>query len=409
MVEHAKVDSEDYYEVLGVPKNADTELIKKHYKKLSLKYHPDRNPGNVVECERIFKRVGEAYSVLSDENQRRVYDQVGKEGLKGGAGGGHGFDVNDLFAQMFGGGGFSFGSGHHPHHHHQRAQQVEQHLETINLTLEQVYKGYKETRKVKMMCTCKTCDGMGSSDVVACTQCKGSGLFTQTIQMAPGMISQTRGPCNACGATGKIGKGSTPCSTCNGAKRIERTETVNIEFPPGVEKNAQLHCQFENHVFLFKAKVETHPLYKRDGANIIMDKSISLCDALCGVTFETKTLNGKTVVVQSPKRMVIKPNTTHVISGLGLPLPGKSVLGDLHIRFNIVFPDELTDNRIEYLYKILSKTGLPPPPHNTNGKTVITLDPFKILDSHTYSGERADNNDFSEPEHMDPRQQCVHQ
>jgi DnaJ family protein A protein 2 len=405
MIEQAKVNSEDYYEVLGVSRNADPELIKKNYKKLSVKYHPDKNPDNKEECERIFKRVGEAYSVLSDENQRRIYDQVGKEGLKGG-GGGAGFDVHDLFGQMFGGGmpGFSFGGGM------PRGRQMERHEETINITLEQVYKGYKEQRKLRMSSQCKICEGTGSNDVETCGQCKGSGFYTQVVQMGPGMISQSRGPCRACGTKGKVGKSGKPCGGCNGLKRVERVETIEIELPPGIEKGAVIQKEFDDHMYFFKIKIETHPTYIRDGFNLIHTKDISLVEALCGVEFGLKTLDGKQVVIQSPKRMVIKPNTIHVVSGYGLPIRGRTGHGDLKIKFNIIFPNEMSEQRVQYLYKILSKDGQAPKPLDTTGRRVIQLDERKVIDDQHFSNTTNSQHEDDEPDEMHGRTaQCAQQ
>jgi DnaJ-class molecular chaperone len=416
MGENADVESDDYYKVLGIDRKATEEDIKKNYRKLSLKYHPDRNQDNKSECERIFKRVGEAYQILTDKQKRTIYDQVGKNGLQGHNNGGQGVNPFEMFSSMFGGGdmfgggipGFSFsgmGGGN-------RAQpkRKEQHLEKINLTLEQIYTGYKEVKHVTLMSTCRVCDGFGSADVQQCVKCNGMGIINQVQQIAPGFITQTRGPCGICGGQGKIAKSDKKCNTCMGRKKTEHQHNLNVEFPPGIDKGEALQMDLDEHQFIFTVNLESHPLFQRDSCNIIYEKDITLCDALCGVEIPIKLLNGQTILVKTPDDMVIHPNTIHVIPGAGLPVRGQTKFGDLKIVFNIVFPNRISNDRKQYLYKILTKSGVPRKPIEPIGMKVIMLDTTKILDNKPNNRKQEKNeDDDNDTELPQPNIQCAQQ
>ena len=394
MVDNADVENNDYYKVLGISKNASEDDIKKNYRKLSLKYHPDRNQDNKAECERIFKRIGEAYDVLSDKQKRTIYDQLGKDGLQGHNSAGSG-NVNpfEMFSSMFGGDmfggmhGFPFGG--------QRPQQrkKEQHLEKINLSLEQVYSGYKEIRKVLVSSTCRVCEGFGSTDIQKCSKCNGVGVVNHVQQLAPGFMAQTRGPCNQCSGKGKIVSGNKKCLTCVGNKKTDHPHNLNIEFPPGIDKGDALQMEIDDHHFVFTVSLDAHPLFQRDGCNLILEKDITLCDALCSVEIPIKLLNGQMIIVKTPEDMVIKPNTIHVLPGLGLPIRGQHSFGDLKIVFNIIFPNRISNDRKLYLYKILTKSGIPKKSIDSNNIKVIMLDNNKILDNKPKSNNQTEKND----------------
>jgi DnaJ-class molecular chaperone len=415
MVDNADVENDDYYKVLGIDRNATEEDIRKNYRKLSLKYHPDRNQDNTVECERIFKRIGEAYGILSDKQKRTIYDQVGKQGLQGQNHGAQGVNPFEMFSSMFGGDmfggggipGFPFGGMGGPRH---QAKRKEQHLEKINLTLEQIYSGYKEVKRVTLSTTCRVCDGFGSSDVQTCKQCNGNGVINQVQQIAPGFITQTRGPCGACSGQGKIAKMDKKCNICNGRKKMEQQHNLNIEFPPGIDKGEALQMDLDDHQFIFTVNLESHPLFQRDGCNIIYEKDITLCDALCSVEIPIKLLNGQTILAKTPEDMVIRPNTIHVLPGLGLPLRGQSKFGDLKIIFNIVFPNRISNDRKQYLYKILTKSGIPRKPIDPTGMKLILLDNNKILDNKPNNRKNEKNDDEDNATELPhPNVQCAQQ
>ena len=382
MVENANVESEDYYQVLGLSKGANADDIKKNYKKLSLKYHPDRNLDKKEECERMFKRIGEAYEILSDDRKRQIYDQVGKAGLQQGGGMPGGFDPFSMFSSMFGddgggGGGMPGFMGNFMRRGPQKHQQVEK----IKLTLEQVLTGYRERRGIKVFSNCRVCSGMGCSEVISCGQCGGRGIVTQVQQIGPGMVSQTRGPCGACGGQGKRGKEGSICGSCAGRKKIEHIEYINIELPAGIDNGEGQQVELDEFIYIFTPQIEAHPIFKRDGMNIIYNREVSLCNALCGLEFQLKLLDGKTIIVKTPENLVIKPEIKYIIKNHGLPnRRNPHVRGDLIIDFKIIFPNVLSGDRKNYLYKILTKAGVPPKPLDLNGQEVVYLDEANSID-----------------------------
>lgn len=375
MVDNANIESDDYYQVLGLAKGANADDIKKNYRKLSLKYHPDRNPEKKNECERIFKRIGEAYEVLSDDRKRQIYDQVGKAGLQQGGGMPGGFDPFSMFSSMFGeemvGGGFPGFMGNFM----RRGPQKQQQIEKIKLTLEQVLTGYRERRSIKIQTNCRVCSGMGCSEVIRCGQCGGRGIVTQVQQIGPGMMTQTRGPCGACGGQGKRGKEGSVCGACYGRKKIEQTEHINIEFPGGIDNGEAQQVESDEYIHVFAAQVEVHPNYKREGMNIVHNREISLVSALCGLEFPLRLLDGTNIIVKTPENLVIKPDMKYIIKNQGLPnRRNPHVRGDLIIDFKIIFPNVLSSDRKNYLYKILTKSGVPPKQFDLNGQNVVYLD-----------------------------------
>ena len=414
MVDNADIENDDYYKVLGIERNATEDDIRKNYRKLSLKYHPDRNQDNIVECERIFKRIGEAYGILSDKQKRTIYDQVGKQGLQGQSHGGQGVNPFEMFSSMFGGDMFSGGMPGFPFGNmggsRQPQKRKEQHMEKVNLTLEQIYSGYKEVKRMTLLATCRVCDGLGSSDVQTCNKCNGMGVINQVQQIAPGFITQTRGPCGVCGGQGKIGKMDKKCNTCNGRKKIEHLHNLNIDFPPGIDKGEALQMDLDEHQFIFTVNLESHPLFQREGCNIVYEKDITLCDALCSVEIPIKLLNGQTILIKTPEDMVIRPNTIHVLPGHGLPIRGQSKFGDLKIIFNIVFPNRISNDRKQYLYKILTKSGVPRKPIDPTGMKLVMLDNNKILDNKPVNRKQDKNDDDdNDTELPQPNVQCAQQ
>lgn len=405
------VENDDYYKVLGLARNASDDEIKKSYRKLSLKYHPDRNPGNKQECERVFKRIGEAYECLSDGQKRRIYDQVGKQGLQG-SGGGGGFNPFDLFSSMFGGGGMDdemgggfFGAGGFPGFGGggRRGPQKEQHVEKVNLTLEQVFNGYKERREIRYLSNCRVCQGMGCKDVVNCGKCNGRGFVTVIQQIGPGMITQQRGPCGDCRGQGKIGNPAAVCGACEGRCKIEHTEYINIEFPPGIDSREATQFELEEHIYVFVANVEVHKHFRRDGINLVFEKEINLVDALCGVEFPMRLIDGSVVIVKTPEQLIIRPYVQHIIKGKGLPnRRAPNVFGELIIDFKINFPTRLSPDRKQLLYRCLSRTGQPPQQIDLNGKIVIWLD-----EDNTRSTGQGKPQQQPEEEHHHQQQQHV--
>ena len=235
----------DYYEVLGVEKGADENVIKKAYRKVAMKYHPDRNPGDEA-AEAKFKEAAEAYEVLSDADKRARYDRFGHAGMGQGAGPGGGFTMDDIFSQfgdIFGDSGSPFDSffgGGNRGRRASRGQRGSNLRIKVALTLEEIAAGVNKKIKVKKQVTCDNCGGSGAKDkssVKTCTTCNGSGYVRQVRNTFLGQM-QTTTACPTCGGTGEVVTAN--CSKCKGDGRVYSEETIEVEIPAGVEEGMQL-------------------------------------------------------------------------------------------------------------------------------------------------------------------------
>ena len=292
----------DYYEVLGVDKSASAEEIKKAYRKLAVKYHPDKNPGD-KEAEEKFKEAAEAYSILSDAEKKAKYDQFGHAGVDGAGpdfSGGFGNlnDIlNDLFGGAFGGGfgGFSgFGGGFGGGRSNQRQQRVYRGRDIrvrVKLTLEEIAKGTEKEISIEKSVPCPDCGGRGArntSDVKTCSACGGTGQVQRVTRSLFGQ-TVTYSTCQQCGGEGKII--TNPCRSCSGSGLIRKRETINVKIPAGVEAGMQLTIQGEGHAaknngingdLLVVIEEQEHPELKREGNNLHYTKVISIPDAILG-------------------------------------------------------------------------------------------------------------------------------
>lgn len=297
----------DYYEVLGVDKNASAQEIKKAYRKLAIKYHPDKNPDDKA-AEEKFKEAAEAYEVLSNDDKKAKYDRFGHAGMGGGAGfGGGGMNMDDIFSQfgdIFGGaGGFSgfggFGGGG------QRGRRVNRGSNIrvkVKLDLKDIVNGVEKKIKVKKYVTCNTCTGSGAeggSGFNTCDQCNGSGQVTRVTNTFLGQM-QTASTCPKCGGDGKII--TNKCNPCGGDGIIKDDETIELKIPAGVEDGMQLSVSGRGNMgarngvagdLIVLIEEEEHPELKRDGNNILYDLYIPFPDAILGTEVTVPTVNGK--------------------------------------------------------------------------------------------------------------------
>ena len=298
----------DYYEVLGINKDASAEEIKKAYRKAALKYHPDRNPGN-KEAEEKFKEVGEAYEVLSDEEKRQRYDQFGFAGVDpnfgGGAGSayGGGFggfgdfgDLGDIFGEFFGGGG-----GGRRGSAQAAPRRGENVLTRLELTFEEAAFGCEKEVAAQRIENCAACNGTGSADGVieTCSQCRGTGQV-RTVQNFMGMQMQSSTTCPACNGRGKVIK--TPCTTCKGKGKVRRTNRVKVKIPAGVDAGQSVRVRGEGCVgsnggingdLLVEISIKRHPIFTREGFDVLCEVPISFTQAALGATIQVPTLDGK--------------------------------------------------------------------------------------------------------------------
>lgn len=339
----------DYYEVLSVGKSATKDELKKAYRKVALKYHPDRNPDN-KEAEAKFKEAAEAYEILSDDQKRARYDQFGHAGVNNQAGGGHyggGFssmeDIFSQFSDIFGG-GFSSRGGRQQ----SRGQRGSNLRIKVSLTLEEINEGATKKIKVKKYVGCKTCGGSGAKDknaVKTCHTCNGSGYVRRVQQTFLGQM-QTTAACPTCNGAGEII--TSKCGSCKGEGRVYGEEMINLEIPAGVSEGMQLSMNGKGNAgvngggpgdLLINIKEKEHEHFTRDGSNILYELDVNFADAALGTSVEVPTLTGKvkiTLPQGTPAGKIFR------LRGKGLPSIQSYGKGDQLIHINIWVPTTVT-------------------------------------------------------------------
>jgi molecular chaperone DnaJ len=344
---------EDFYQVLGVERNASDSEIKISYRRLAMKFHPDRNKDNPEKAEAKFKQIKEAYEILSDQKKRSAYDQFGHAGVDpsmgggpGGFGAGESFSdiFGDVFGDIFGGGGRRRGSV-------RRGADLQYNLE---LSLEEAVAGTEVKIRIPVMTTCSACKGSGAkkgSSPVTCSTCHGQGQ----VRMQQGFFSIQQ-TCPTCRGTGKQIKD--PCKKCHGQGRIQETKTLSVKVPSGVDSGDRIRLGGEGEAgdqggpagdLYVQIHVKDHPIFTRDGANLYCEVPISFPTACLGGELEVPTLSGKV-------KLKIPPETQ---TGKLFRLRGKGVkpvkggpLGDLHCRVQIETPVHLTKEQKEWVKKL---------------------------------------------------------
>jgi len=357
------VAKRDYYEVLGISRSASVEEIKRAYRKLALRYHPDKNPDNSKEAEEKFIEVSEAYEVLSDSEKRQIYDQYGHAGLEAeiGAGAGFGgfeFDPFKIFEEVFG--RESFGEGLFGNVFGRRSRTRAREAEpgrdlhyALEISFEEAAFGANKEIQIPRYEVCSVCSGSGikpGSQPQTCPTCEGSGY----VAMSQGFFSITR-TCTQCQGRGTIIKD--PCRDCRGTGRIRRTRRVKVKIPPGVDHGSRLRLAGEGEAGLrggppgdlyISLRLRSHPIFKRDGNNIICEVPISFTQAALGSQIKVPTLNGGV-------RLKIPPGTqTNKIfrlKGQGIPYLRSSGRGDQWVRIIVETPVNLTGEQRELLMK----------------------------------------------------------
>ena len=353
----------DYYEVLGVPKDASADDIKKAYRKGAMKYHPDRNPGD-KEAEQKFKEIGEAYEVLSDPDKKARYDQYGFAGVDpnfgAGAGGygGAGFggfgdfgDLGDIFGEFFGGGRSRGSQQNAP----RRGENV---MTRLELTFEEAAFGCEKEVAAQRIENCAACKGTGSADGVieTCQQCRGTGQV-RTVQNFMGMQMQSSTTCPACNGRGKIIK--TPCTTCKGKGKVRRTNRVKVKIPGGVDAGQSVRVRGEGCVgmnggpngdLLVEVSIKRHPIFTRRDYDVLCEGPISFTQAALGAEIDVPTLDGK-VKFEIPEGT--QTGREFVLRDKGIPEVGNPRRRGDH-RFTVVVetPTHLTKEQKDLLRQL---------------------------------------------------------
>ena len=358
----------DYYDVLGVDKSADATAIKKAYRKLAMKYHPDKNPGD-KEAEEKFKEINEAYEVLSDETKRKNYDQFGHEGVNGqgfgGAGGfgGQGFGgFDDIFGDIFGdmfGGGFSGGSRQR-RRGPERGADIKQ---RVNISFEEAAFGKKVQVKINRSEECDQCHGSGAKPGTSkktCPTCHGSGQV-QSVQRTPfGNIASTR-TCSTCNGEGEVI--DSPCSKCHGKGSIRKTKTIEVDIPAGIDNGQMIKLGGQGELgtrggprgdLYIEVNVQSHPLFTRDGYDVYLEMPITFAQATLGDKIQVPTLDGK-VEYEVPEGT--QTGTVFRLKGKGIPKLKSNVRGDQYVKVTVEIPKKLNEKQKELVREFAKECG----------------------------------------------------
>ncbi len=368
----------DYYEILGVSRNSSPEEIKKAYRKIALKYHPDRNPGD-KEAEEKFKEAAEAYEVLSDPDKRAQYDRFGHEGMRGAGGfSGQGMTIEDIFSHfgdIFGDlGGFEsfFGGGSRSGRRQARGRRGNNLRIKVKLTLREMAEGVTKKVKVKKYFTCPTCQGSGARDsgsVQTCGTCNGRGQVSRVTNTILGQMRTTQ-TCPTCQGSGQVITAN--CTQCRGEGRIYGEETISIDIPAGVTEGVQLSMSGKGNAgekggpagdLLIMIQEVPHEDLKRDGKNVIYDLYISFIDAALGTQVEVPTITGRAKIkipagTQSGKIYRLK--------GKGLPSLNGYGRGDQLIHVNVWTPRKLTPEERHLLESLRDSENFRPNPDKSD-------------------------------------------
>jgi molecular chaperone DnaJ len=358
----------DYYQILGVTKGASAEEIKKSYRKLAMKYHPDQNKDS-KEAEAKFKEINEAYDVLKDEQKRAAYDRFGKaafDGSMGGGGGGFNGDFSgfaggfggafsdifeDMFGDMMGGRGGGRGSVN------TRGSDIQY---TMEISLEDAYAGKEATIKIPVNDTCDKCDGHGTESgkgAETCPTCNGAGR----IRAQQGFFTIER-TCSTCGGAGSVIK--EPCKKCNGSGRIRREKTLKVQIPKGIDSGRRIRLSGEGEAgvrggpsgdLYVLVVVKPHKLFQRDGANLLCRVPIPMTTATLGGEIEVPSLDGSRNSVKIPAGT--QTGQQFRLRGKGMSVMRTESHGDLYIEIFVETPVNLSGKQKDLLKKLAEELG----------------------------------------------------
>ncbi|MDD3821438.1 MAG: molecular chaperone DnaJ [Bacilli bacterium] len=346
----------DYYEVLGVDKNASEQEIKSAFRQLAKKYHPDVNKASDAEAK--FKEIQEAYAVLSDTNRRKQYDQFGHAAFNQGTGGGFGgfdfsdFDFSDIFSEIFGGGfGFNFGRSNRP----DRPRRGRDSIMRMNITFNEAVFGTKKVINLNILDVCDECHQKGGHGEKTCSKCHGSGYITQEQRSLLG-VYMTRSECPQCDGKGKTY--DKVCSKCRGSGTVRVNKDLTITVPAGIDTGNQLRLQGKgeagtnggpNGDIYIEFSVSNHEIFIRDDNNIYLELPITITEAALGAKKEIPTLYGNVNLI-IPEGS--ESGDKHRLKGRGVPDVNTNRKGDMFVVLKVVFPKRLSREQRLLLEKL---------------------------------------------------------
>ena len=367
-------DKRDYYEVLGVSKDASQDDIKKAFRKLTKENHPDLHPGDKV-CEERFKEGNEAYEILSDPDKRKKYDQYGFAAFDPNMGPGP--DVSDIFGDIFGFGGgrggsaggfgdifgdiFGFGGGTRSNPNAPR--KGESLRATVNISFEEAAFGCKKEVTVARVEQCADCKGSGCAPGTTpeiCPECRGTGSVA-TSQRTPFGVMQSSSPCSKCRGTGKIIH--QPCKTCRGMGNVRRQHKIEVNIPAGIDDGQTISKTGAGNAganggpagdLLVTVVVRPHPRFERDGTSVLLEQEISYAQAVLGAEVEVPTLDGK-VKLNIPEGT--QPGAVFRLKGRGIPYLRGSGRGDQFVSVTLKVPKNLSSSQKELLRQFAASMG----------------------------------------------------
>ena len=361
----------DYYNILGVDKNASEEEIKRSYKKLAVKWHPDKNINDKELAEQKFKEISEAYQVLSDPSKKEIYDKYGEEGLKNEGNMGHGEfnSPEDIFKMFFGGGSrFPFGNQFHESNFFGGNSRRKSEPKVINIpvSLKDLYLGTKKKITIKIKNLCKKCSGYGGLNVKTCNDCSGSGIKMINRMIGPGMIQRIQTQCNTCNGKKKIIDNK--CNDCNGSCTKVNDKQFLLIIEPGT-------CNGDNKVFenegdekldedncdvIFIIKEESDNIFKRYNNDLIYTHNITFGDSLIGSELNIDLIDGEKLIYREEN--IIQKNSYNIFKNKGMPIKNTNKKGDLYVIYNIRYPtkklSENEKNIISGIFNITEKIDM---------------------------------------------------
>lgn len=357
-------DKRDYYEQLGVGRDATDDQLKKAYRKLAKQHHPDANPGD-KKAEAKFKEISEAYGVLSDSSKRKTYDQFGHAAFEQGGGFHGGMDINDIFGSFFGGGmdmGDIFGGGGRSRPRPRRGADLQM---RIQIKFEEAVFGAKKEVQLQTYDSCPTCSGSGAKPgtyAESCKKCNGTGSERITQQSFIGMMTKVV-PCSTCRGEGRIIK--EPCTGCRGQGRVRTTKKLDVTVPKGIDNGQSIRITGKGEMgekgappgdLYITVAIQPHKLFSRDGSHLYLDIPITFVQAALGDEISIPTLDG------NAEKHIVKPGTQ---PGAVVQLRGKGVpnvhnprsIGDLIVKLNVTVPASLNERQREMLKNFNDSMG----------------------------------------------------